>query len=249
MKKRYQHQPFYFKKGKPDYDLLNEKIEVFKASVSVSNSSLYIKDLTTNNYPFFSFLPMILSGYSNEEVVGMGKEISKILIPADDYQFLNEFEPLMYEFIDKLSKERRKHIVASASHRFIHKDGYSYSVLLRVTPIMYDDKGRICMILGRMNLAPKKFNHFFYIDMDDTGERFVLNREKQILEKAAVIKLTDLQKRVLMMSNRGLLEKEICEEMNVSFNTLKTHKRNLIKKLDADNINDAYHIASIHRLL
>ncbi len=249
MKGRYNEYKFFFKDGSPDYDLLKKKIEVLKSAVAISNATVYLRDLYKGNYPFFSLLPTGFTGYSVDELVGFGSEAYQKVLSKEDSDLIHEVEKPMFSYIDNLPPGRKKHAVITTCHNLVHKEGHHYSVLLHITPFMFDDKGNVWVLLFKVSLAPKKFKRFFHIDMLDRKEHFEYNTESREIEKKEFFKLTKAQRNILVISNRGLLEKEMCEELNISINTLKTHKRNILKKLDADNMHEAYYLANLYRLL
>lgn len=248
MKERYNKHKFFFEQGTPDYEEYEKRIYLLKASVAISNTFIYIKDLYSRDYPYFTALPLMFSGYSESDVVEFGSRMSEKLLSKEDYDFVCEMEELLFTFIDDLAINRRKHLVGTICHEFLHKEGYPYSVILKATPFLFDDEGNVWMMMYRMNIAPKKFERFFHIDMDDTKEHFVFNDKKE-LEVSQPIKLTKSEINILYLSNRGMLEKEMCEELHISLNTLKTHKRNILRKLWAENIHEAFYLASLNRLL
>lgn len=49
------------------------------------------------------------------------------------------------------------------------------------------------------------------------------------------IHLTDREKEILEMIRQGYLSKEISEKLSISFNTVNTHRQNILKKLNANN--------------
>lgn len=229
--------------------MLEKQFEVLKVAVAVSNASIYVKDLNKNKFPFVSFLPQEVSGYTNTEVVGILNADSTKLVSKEDYAFLCHFEPIMFKFLKDLPHERRQYAVMCMAHELIHKNGHPYPVYIKITPFMLDDDKNVWMIIGRVNLSPKYFNRFFFIEMADTGERFNFDGCKCQMVCSCKPRLTPMQKKVLIFCSRGLLEKEISEELDISVNTIKTHKRNILKALDADNINDAYALANLHSLI
>lgn len=246
---KFVNQSLFFKKGEPDYNLLNNSIKALKAASSITTSSVYLKDLYKNEFPYISLIPNIFEELTDEIVAKKICSPEKELISNEDFLFLKEFEPIMYQFIASLPVERRKYVVVTYKLNLRYKSDSSLGVILRMTPFLFDDAGNVWVMLCRVFLAPKNLDFACYIDIDDNNERYEYDRTGKSLFSVKKLKLTITQKKVLMYSNRGLLEKEICDEMGITLNTLKTHKRNLIRKLGADNIIDAYNSASMHRLV
>lgn len=47
--------------------------------------------------------------------------------------------------------------------------------------------------------------------------------------------LTEKEKEVLLLVSSGLTTKEIAEKMNISFHTVESHRKNLLRKCKAKN--------------
>lgn len=47
--------------------------------------------------------------------------------------------------------------------------------------------------------------------------------------------LTEKEKEVLLLVSSGLTTKEIAEKMNISFHTVESHRKNLLRKCNAKN--------------
>lgn len=66
-----------------------------------------------------------------------------------------------------------------------------------------------------------------FIDLSDTLEESLTNRELSVLQ----------------LMKQGLLSKEIANSLNVSINTINTHRQNILLKLKANNSIEAVNIA------
>ena len=66
-----------------------------------------------------------------------------------------------------------------------------------------------------------------FIDLSDTLEEPLTNRELSVLQ----------------LMKQGLLSKEIANSLNVSINTINTHRQNILQKLKANNSIEAVNLA------
>ena len=57
------------------------------------------------------------------------------------------------------------------------------------------------------------------------------------------------EQQVLELISRGMSNKEVAQELKISFNTVQTHRRRLLLKLDAKNSADLIRIAFKNNLL
>jgi DNA-binding CsgD family transcriptional regulator len=157
----------------------------------------------------------------------------------------------MYNVIQSISPERRVHFVLTLSINLEHKDGHKVPVNIYLTPFLFDDNDNMWMLLGRISFSPKHYKnqHILYIDLLDSNERYLLNESRDDFEMTPRPMLTHMEKSVLILCTRGYLQKEVAESLKISINTVKTHKRNLLRKLEADNVSEAYIMSTIHKLL
>lgn len=233
----------------PDYSSFEQYIEPLKTFLSLNNDLVYIRDLHRNTYPFISSPPTFYTGYTADELMAMGNKLLTTLIGEADRSFLMEFEERYFAFINNLPPERRKHVVVNISHQFMLKNKSFLPATFEVTPFLFDADFNIWMLIGKITLSTKNFKFGALIDMKDTGEKYFYDlKKKKIIQKECVM-LTNKEKHILIYSARGYLEKEIAMDLNVSINTIKTHKKNMMKKLSANNVSEAFINATNQKLI
>jgi DNA-binding CsgD family transcriptional regulator len=248
-RKRIKDNTLNFDENYPDYDSFESYIEPLRAYLKLSDEIVYIRDLYKNNYPFISKSPTFYTGYTIEELTLMGDDILKTLIAEEDLIFLSEFEPLFFSFVKNLEPQRREYLVVNIAQRFKHKNNTIFPATFEVTPFLFDSKFNIWMLLGKVTLATKNFGLGAFIKMKDTNKKYVYDSKNKKLVLEERVSLTNKEKHILAYSARGYLEKEIAEDLNVSINTIKTHKKNIMKKLSANNMSEAFISATNQKLL
>ena len=72
----------------------------------------------------------------------------------------------------------------------------------------------------------------------ETGEQIFIDLSNTLEEP-----LTNRELSVLQLMKQGLLSKEIANSLNVSINTINTHRQNILFKLKANNSIEAVNIA------
>ncbi len=249
--KRYRHSKFYFKNGKPDYTLLKEKLKVVKLFNSLSNQPFFINDLYKGDYAYISEIPKHFTGYDLSEIESCGADAYALVLTERDLLFLRKTEPILYRFIDTIDKEKRKGYVVTIGHYLINKDGTIIPIVIYKTPLLFDDDENVWMLLARIAIANKNLQekNFLYVDIADSNERYAYDEKTgtfNIIERPVI---TPMEKNILQLSNRGFLEKETAEHLNISINTVKTHKKNVLRKLGVENMSEAYLMATVHKLI
>lgn len=232
-----------FKNGSPDYAVYDRKLEAIQAVAKINNSSMFVVDLYKGNVNYVSFNQSFLPGYLAEELQLMGKSVYS-LIAVDDQSFITAFLKPYHEFRQSLPAERREHIVLSLSNQFTQKEGNKYPINIQITPLLFDDNYNTWVLIGVVSLATKNFELKVCVDMRDNEEHFEFDIEKMQFEPVSQKYLTAMEKQVLIYSSRGYLDKEAVDMLNISVNTIKTHKRNILRKLNASNMTEASIIAN-----
>ncbi len=243
--------PFYFIKGSPDYSLYDAKLAMLKSVGAVANNAFFIKDLHSNSYPYISYIPLYLTGYAVDELYAFGDRLFDVLLLPEDRLFMQAVELKAYSFINQCEKEQRGSFVITVSYNLVHKDGNLVPINMLITPFLFDDNDKVWMVVGRMIYGKnkKKFSQFLFLDIYGSDSRFVYNNETDGFDCVKRPMLTYMEKSVLVFSIRGYLEKEIADDFSISVNTVKSHKRSLLKKLDAVNVLEAYIMATVHKII
>jgi PAS domain S-box-containing protein len=158
---------------------------------------------------------MDLTGYSRDEIVGR------------NCRFLSgpETEPWLTDRITNAVAERKPVLVEILNYR---KNGEAFRNAVLVAPV-FDDSGELEYFLGSQ----------VEIEMNEPGTNSTRSREARQL----VTTLSPRQKEVLTQMARGLLNKQIAYELNLSEKTVKMHRSLLMQKLGAPTSADAVRIA------
>ena len=240
-----------FQGGTPNYDLYHQKLSVLESANSLTSSVVFIHDFYTGLNPYFSNFPIYLTGYSADELSAFGEELFQQLYSARDLEFISNVEVKMNDIISSICPERQSSFVITLSINLVHKDGHLVPVYVYFSPFLFDDNNRVWMLIGRMTFSIKQdvYENILYIDLLDSNERYIYNRINENFDLIMRPVLTHMEKSVLVLCTRGYLEKEVAREMNISINTVKTHKRNFLRKLEAENISQAFIMAGIHKLI
>ncbi|WP_255495515.1 response regulator transcription factor [Dysgonomonas sp. 521] len=101
-------------------------------------------------------------------------------------------------------------------------------------------KGKAWIIMGVMDISPDQIP-------SAKIKRTVINRKTGEILTSALIptdkRLTIREKEILLLIRQGLLSKEIADRLNLSIYTVNNHRKNILAKLDVDNIIEAINLA------
>ncbi|GAB1855173.1 hypothetical protein MHTCC0001_00060 [Flavobacteriaceae bacterium MHTCC 0001] len=227
----------------------NQYLEAVKAVARTTYSSIYIIDYEKKGFEYVSDNPLFLCGHSAEDVKRMGYEFYFKHVPEQDLELLLKINTIGFDFYETLPiKERKTHTI---SYDFLlkNKEGKSILINQKLTPIFLNEEGKIWKALCIVSLSTKanSGNIIIYKNGGDkTYEYDLTGNFWKTLEK---IKLSSREKEILHYSIRGYSIKEIAENIFISADTVKFHRRKLFEKLEVSNISEAITCATNNSLI
>lgn len=225
-----------------DYDGWNKKRESVLEFSVISQSCIFVVDVFKKRYDFASGNFSTLFGYNPADLktIREQRDLLEERIHPDDRVQLLEYQIEHGQFIYSLPQEERNDYQQIFQYRILNTKGNYVHVISRHQVIEKDRNGRAWMILGMIDIAP---------DQTPSGKvkRTVLNRKTgEILLSAPIPaenQLTTREKEILLLIRQGLLSKEIAGKLNLSIYTVNNHRKNILAKLDVDNVMEAMNIA------
>ena len=89
-------------------------------------------------------------------------------------------------------------------------------------------------------------NGYYYCDdLLEIAKNFYLQQELNIEEN---VKFSDRELEVLKQILHGLTNKEVAEKLDISYHTVTTHRKNIMKKTRSKNISGLYNYAKRNNL-
>ncbi|MEP3226479.1 MAG: LuxR C-terminal-related transcriptional regulator [Parasphingorhabdus sp.] len=134
-------------------------------------------------------------------------------------------EPWLTEEIRRGVRERKPVLVEILNYK---KDGTPFQNAVLVAPL-FDDEGTLEFFLGSQ------------VEIDSDGPS--LAKARRIRATEIVKELSKRQREVLRYIAKGLLNKQIAHELNLSERTIKMHRAILMKRLEAPSAADMVRLA------
>lgn len=211
-----------------------ERIYDAEVMANATNSKIYVVDFHEGTMPFISkngYLPF------NQLIVDVDNKLQEIIEDLNDliytdrayFSFLNSLpqsEKTGYSLISEIS------IKTQERHFLINR---------RLTPYLLDEYGDIRLAIGQISLSPLKNKGGAYIFNPNINFHYFLKDDTW--EKVNNPILTEKEVAILSLSLRGFTTQEISDIICRSIATIKTHKNDILKKLNASNMIEALSIA------
>ncbi|HAC21658.1 MAG TPA: hypothetical protein DCF91_06115 [Porphyromonadaceae bacterium] len=161
----------------------------------------------------------------------------------------DDFDAVYQSSIDTLLYFKNNNIESQIPmHRLVRKyrakiNNKYVVVIEHVEPIEFDAQGNVWLSRITIDISPIQtppYNVDFKIINIKTGDIITLDysshKNRQLLSKREI--------EILRLINKGLLSKEISDQLNISVHTVNTHRQRILEKLQANSSIEAIKAAS-----
>ncbi len=236
--------------GEDNYKLIKLYVLALKAVSKLINLGFYIIDYNKQEFLYVSDDPLFLSGYEQEEVLKMGYEFYGKTVPPTDLEMLLELNEKGFEFFYNLRVEDRDKATISYDFRLKRKEtGNEILINQKLTPLILTETGNIWFALCLVSLSVAEKPGNIFIMLHDKGERYDYDFIRKQFKPAKIKHLSKREKDVLLLMIQGKTGSEMSQKLFISEETIKFHKRNIVKKLNVKSAMEAVYVATINKIV
>jgi DNA-binding CsgD family transcriptional regulator len=231
-----------------DYSIWNERRAYIQEFSQMSQSCIFTVDVFKERYDFASDNFAHIFGYNPTWIKTIRKQgdLLEERIHPDDRAQLIEYQIEHGQFIYSLPLEERNDYPQIFQIRMLDARQQYVNVISRQQVIQKDKNGKAWMIMGVMDILPDQAP-------TERIKRTVINRKTGEIVASAVIQaeqqLTKREKEILILIRQGFLSKEIAYKLNLSIYTVNNHRKNILTKLNVDNVIEAINRAESFGIL
>ncbi len=231
-----------------DYTIWNERRASIQEFSKMSQSCIFTVDVFKERYDFASDNFANIFGYNPTWIKTIRKQgdLLEERIHPDDRAQLIEYQIEHGQFIYSLPLEERNDYQQIFQIRMLNARQQYVNIISRHQVIQKDKNGKAWMIMGVMDLSPDQ-------TPAERIKRTVINRKTGEIIASAVIQaeqlLTKREKEILILIRQGFLSKEIAYKLNLSIYTVNNHRKNILAKLNVDNVIEAINRAESFGIL
>ena len=230
-----------------DYVSLRHYVVTLEAIARMIDLSYYIIDYKKQEFIYVSGHPLFLAGYEREQVQQMGYDFFGLVVPPEDLNMLLEINEKGFEFYYNLPAERRHKGYISYDFRIRHKNGSIILINHKLTPVILNEAGNLWISLCLVTLSTARKPGNMFILMQDEGVKYNYSFKTKKFLPAKNNPLSQTEKLIIQHLSMGNSSQEIAKLLSITENTVKFHKKNIFRKLDVKNSNEAVYLATIQK--
>ena len=236
--KEWKNQEF---KGEIDEQKLKDELAIMGKTIGMRESLVIACfDYRNLSLAFFTGNVENLTGYPESMFRNKGMETSFTMIHPDDRPELFRFQKIVFDAFHSLSLSERHTFEFSYTTRWVHRiTGDIIWMTSKVRPYVIDELGNFIMdlhIIIQLFTPPKaKSYDWSYTYAKDDGTKIFVSKNSPTDRE---VKLTIKEREIVDLILEGKESKEISQILNISLNTVGTHRKNILRKLGAKNVGE-----------
>ena len=224
-------------------------LQCIEAFSRTTYKSIYVIDYKEKGFEYVSDNPLFLCGHTPQEVIELGYSFYFKYVPEQDLELLLKINDVGFNFYDQIPLEDRKHYTISYDFHLKNPNGKTILINQKLTPLFLNSRGKIWKAICLVSLSSAGNSGNIKIYKKGTNEIFTYNLKEDYWSKSEKVKLTAREKEILELSARGYTISEIAENIFVSPDTVKFHRRKIFDKLEVTNISEALTYAINNKLI
>ena len=227
-----------FNANELDYSAVNARLGFLKKFAEMDNSSMAILDFYQNNCLFVKSKMVDLLGYNLDEILLRGQQYFLEFVHPDDLEALVDSIVSSFAFLKEIPAEHRGDYKTILNFRIKSARNESIQLIQQRIVLESDNLGNIWLMVVITDWLPDSSkltrvgsrlinlrNNRFYLFDDEN------NSQKSLLSKREV--------EILSLVSKGMVSKEIADQLYISIHTVNNHRQNIIEKMDVENSAEA----------
>lgn len=226
-----------------DYQKVNLLIQAVDSFARSTHLCAYIIDYYKQGFLYVSNNPLFLCGETTRNVVKSGYQFYLNRVPKEDLAMLLEINSVGFAFFNKISILDRMSYSISYDFHLIQANKRTVLVNHNLTPLALDMQFNMWLALCVVTHSSNKTSGNVFIRSKDGSEIHDYSFNTRTWTKRTQSKLTIKEKEILALSMQGYTLEEIAKNLKITPVTVKFHRGNIFRKLNAKNIPEAVSFA------
>ncbi|MEP0713141.1 LuxR C-terminal-related transcriptional regulator [Algoriphagus sp.] len=233
----------------PDEKKKMEELEILTQNIGMREGLTFVCfDYRNLTLAFFTGNVEELTGYPASMFHSKGMETAFAMLHPDDRSELFRFQKIVFDSFHQLTLAEKHSFEFSYTTRWVHRKTKKISWMLgKVRPYLIDAAGNFAMdlhVVMQLHTPPKTTGYDWnYSYQQEDGTRIFVSKNSP---NTKVVSLTKKEKEIVSLILEGKESKAIAADLNNSVNTVATHRKNILKKLNARNVGEMVKILSTY---
>lgn|GEM_PF-2520332 len=213
--------------------------ELIKAMENITRSNYYIIDYKVEGFAYIPDNSPILCDFKKEEVLQIGWKHYCNILRAEEFEKLQTINKIAIEYFQNIPLEKRTQYSIEYAMNIVNRAGANRKIRHCQTPITLDSDGDIWLSLCSISNPIGTGDLNILVKNNKMWCEYLFNAQTKKFEKQKPAELSTKEKEIIQMLATGLTEHQIGELLFISANTVKYYKKNILKKMNAINIQRA----------
>lgn len=190
-------------------------------------------------------------GYTHDEIIRAGGHFVANFTYPDDFDFVTEVIRAAMKYVSDLPKNERQHVYVVFYLRSVRKDGTVITVQNQNVPVVFDSNN-IPFVFANVitdisHLQPTNIPHAILINQR-SNQQYHLNQNNLQLKQRETL-FTLRERDVIRLLIRGHSSRKIAEMLNISYETVRTHRKNILGKASAKSTGEFIHYVLMNKIV
>jgi len=176
-------------------------------------------------------------GYDHEEILKENAQFVADFIFKDDFPFVTQVIHLAMKHVNELPMNERPYVYVVFYARSVRKDGKVCTIQNQNIPLVFDEKNIpyvfANIITDISHIYPTNIPHAVLINKSSNQQYHLDPNNLQLAPHRS--KFTNRELDVLKLLIRGFTSRKIAEMLTISYETARTHRKNILNKANTKN--------------
>lgn len=210
-----------------------------KAFARTTYKSIYIIDYNKKGFDFVSENPLFLCGNTASEVKKMGYDFYLKHVIEEDLALLLKINTIGFDYYEQVPLDERLEYTISYDFHLKNKEGKTFLINQKLTPLFLSVDGKVWKAMCVVSLSSEQSSGNIRVFKNGSNKIIEYDLKNNYWKQATKIELTEREIEILHLAIKGYTVKETSEQLFVSTETIKFHRKKLFTKLEVNNISEA----------
>ncbi|AYD49065.1 response regulator transcription factor [Arachidicoccus soli] len=232
-----------------DYERIKPYVRAIELASHLTYQSVYIIDYYRRGFIYVSDNPLLLCGNTPEVVMKMGYNFYLKYVPEEDLELLLEINQAGFAFYSNIKMEDRKKYSISYNFHIVQPNSHPLLINHKLAPLVLDKSGNIWLALCYVSTSSDNKSGNILIRKHKSEKVYQYDLKEKLWKLRSDLKLTAIEKEILILSCQGLTMSEIANQLFLTVNTIKFHRKKIFQILNVRNITEAISYAANYNFI